>query len=141
MSAIRSYSEAYLHIVGRRPEVEADPERLAAARMAAINSLILKTHGWVCRRWVPFYHRPLAYKAKWGGWDWIERPSWLDHPYRLVNKEKGREIFVAEPYGLSLENFESLNKLEAEGWVIDITAEGALHFPGSTIRVGIEKKT
>jgi hypothetical protein len=46
--------------------------------------------------------------------------SWVDFPYRLVNKPKGRGFFVVEPYNISLDCLESLKWHEADGWTVTI---------------------
>lgn len=140
MAMIRTYEEAYAAIVGHHSEAQASPERLAAARMAAQRSQILKKQGWEEREWRPYRGRPLAkYHGLCRFWDWDEHPHWLDHPYRLVNKAKGRDVFVAEPYGITSEDLESLRKLETEGWDVIIDAVLALHFPGWTIAIWLER--
>lgn len=140
MTEIRTYEEAYVAIVGRHSEAQARPEDLAAVRLAAERSQILTEQGWEEREWRPCRGRPLAkYNGAGRFWEWDGHPHWLDHPYRLVNKAKGREVFVAEPYGITGDDLESLLKLETEGWDVIIDAGMALHFPGWTIAIWLER--
>lgn len=147
MSALRTYPEAYRHIVGRDNEASAEPERLAAARMAAIRSNWLRSDGWKVLPWRPTTPNSPARQSKgirgyykYWEFDRSRLGHWFDHPYRLVNRNKGITIFVAEPYQINGEDLVQLAALEQEGWDVTIWPEKALHFPGSTTAVWLRKR-
>ena len=87
-------------IVGTRPPFTPWRERMAEEAYATSQRLLKA--GWVERDWRPSKNSPAAYYHEGGFWDWDElTKGWLDHPYRLVNKEQGLTLYVSEPYGLT----------------------------------------
>jgi hypothetical protein len=71
---------------------------------------------------------------------WTDRPSWVDHPYR-VRQHDGTWAYVAEPYDLGPESLDDLARLRAEGWRVTVSAWGARHRPGHTMAVVIRLET
>jgi hypothetical protein len=141
MSGLRTFDEAYRHLIGRGPE---SPERLRAAQLAAERSEHLRANGWTCRAWCPTSRDSPATIRRWKGypreWDATLTHGWLDHPYRVVNKASGRTVFVAEPYALYDDALVGLAQLVQQGWSVEILPEMALHFPGWTIAIWIERQ-
>ena len=137
MSGLRSYEEAYRHIVGKMPESDADPERVAAARMAAGRSSAFRKQGWECREWRAGPKRPWFHKEG-SLWQW-DTP-YADHPYRLVQRSTGRELFIFEPYDLGDDYMPRLAEIRERGWEVRISAGWALHYPGRTVAVSLERK-
>lgn len=132
---MRTLAQAKAEICGDNPT----PERLRAAEAVAELTKTLKERGWVERRWTPGPKTPLSVKTVFG---WERRKlhgNWFDHPYRLVNKGKAKECFIVEPYGV-YDAWEDFLRLEREGWDVSLSARSALHFPGSTIAVIIQRK-
>ena len=145
MSQLRSYKQAYRDIVGQKTEAEADPDCIYAAKVVAALSLGFKKAGWTVRPWRPGPRGPLAHRIVndyYSYWDWDKSTHypWFDHPYRLVHKAKAIELFCLEPYDIYEDGVAALAKLHGAGWDVSISAQGALHFPGSTMRIAIRKR-
>lgn len=126
-----------------------DAERLAAAFLAHQNTRARvdqgytgATPGWGKRG--PGAHRDsyglVHYDRDRNGAP--RRASWIDHPYRLVAKgEPERSVYVAEPYGYSLDAnaVRHMADLVSDGWDIHLDARLALHFPGRTIAITLKR--
>lgn len=107
---------------------------LESAKEAAMRSTAL-LKGWSEKRWTPRKGQPFSYLHD-GVWEW-ESYLCLDHQYRLVRP--GREVFVSEPYGLDPNDIEALNELATQGWEVSIHPERAVHFPGRTVAIWMER--
>lgn len=140
---LRTYPEAYRHIVGFENEANADPSRLRAAMEVAERSRLAKEAGFRVFAWRPGPGTPAAGRVTGYGPYWEFDPEltagWLDHPYKLRSSD-GRTIFVSEPYGLSPSAITNLNRLQESGWSVDVRPERALHYPGRTIAIWITRK-
>lgn len=84
---------------------------------------------------------------------WRRKPGWapsdatpstdlvpVDHPYRLVNEEQERWIYVSEPYPQNAQELAGLSALVDDGWHVEVRSGLALHYPGHTLRIGIERE-
>ena len=148
MPELRTYSQAYVDICGSHPEADVGADSLWAAKRGAFLSRLYIEQGWKEYPWTSGKPSPMPRKKCYGvwDWDWEVLPSrhlmshWFDHPYRLVNKARGREIFRVEPYGISKEALADLAWISERGWDVDIDANKALHFPGETIAISFEKE-
>jgi hypothetical protein len=141
-TGIQSYESAYQGLCGNKPEHEVDSSRLRATLELVDNSQVLKKAGWQTRTWSPTKQGPAAKKEGWGGYGWDESliRGWFDHPYRAVNKESGRTLYVSEPYGVTTEGLANLVRISEMGWSVLLDASFALHFPGRTVRVIFERE-
>lgn len=145
MTKLRSYPAACRHLIGRgEPLDNADPERLAAARIIAERSRRFEEAGIRVRPWRPAPGTPASRRSRYGTWEWDTGivgnllGGWLDHPYKLLMPDGGK-VFVSEPYGLAAEDIAGLQRLEEQGWRVSIRPDRALHFPGRTVAVWITR--
>lgn len=124
-------------------------ERTVCALLGALRVRVLTQQGYTLREWRPTSAKqPGVRKLEGYGsryYEWRrDTPGWVDHPYRLTHKHRTEDrtvtTYISEPYSLGEEGLRSLLKLADEGWVVNVTAEWALHYPGSTLRVCLKRK-
>lgn len=138
------YALTYRAILGKTQEVDADPERLMAVRLAVKRVRILHEQGYrvVPWRWGP--NSPASRKVDSGWGSYYEfnglQEGWFDHGYCLQKKGQ-RLIWVAEPYHLDSDGLQNLALLASEGWLIQIEPLLGLHFPGWTIPLWLKRQT
>lgn len=141
---VTSFPEAIKHHIWDNQKLDdVGFERVYAAREQVSRSKLLEERGWIERVWRPTSPGSppvlLQRERKWSQWSKLIT-GWMDHPYRLVNKSGGRVIFVSEPYGLWGEALKNLSKIQESGYMVRIDAVYALHFPGETVAIHIEKE-
>jgi hypothetical protein len=68
-----------------------------------------------------------------------ENAEWVDHPSRLVHKEKGGTIYRAEPYSLKERDLRQLVTLADSSWHVGVEWLFNAHFPGRTMAVIVWK--
>lgn len=101
---------------------------LASSLMGTINAELLRRDGWTLKPgWVPASGSPSQ--------ELVE----VDHAYTLVNEEEERWLYVSEPYAQEGERLRDLEELVNQGWDVDVRAGLALHYPGHTLRIQIER--
>ena len=64
----------------------------------------------------------------------------FDHRYMLHNKKHQTKLYVSEPYQLTAGAIQDLLAFQCQGWVIEVKAGGALHFPGATLAITFERE-
>lgn len=111
--------------------------RLFAAFMSAQESDHIEEAGKNIKEWDR--KAPTAVDRDRRGAYMIEKRGFVDHPYRIRDKESGRATYVSEPYEISEEGLRELVNLIDDGWSAYIRADG-LHFPGLTVKVVLERK-
>jgi hypothetical protein len=121
-------------------------ERTLSAVLGALRASAFIHGSWSLRAWRPKRGQPAVERTSDGSWEFAQHgfSGWIDHPYRLVRKRKDgstRELFVAEPYSLDAEGLRALVALADEDWLVSVGADWALHYPGSTLHITIEKRT
>lgn len=103
-------------------------DALASSLMGAINAELLRRDGWVLHPgWIAAGRLP---------------PPELvpqDHCYTLVNEEQERWLYISEPYPQTAESLAALAALAAVGWHVEVRSGLALHYPGHTLRIQIER--
>lgn len=151
MSAFATYEVALRRLVDfrhvRTDEVEYE-KRYAAIRIAQLSGALVE-QGWVVRPWLvttpgtpPVLRKHLEGGGRYLYWS-KAREGWMDHPYRLVKMKDGVVVsarFVAEPYGITSEGMENLAKVAADGYEVTVDARLALHYPGLTVAIWIERR-
>ena len=124
-------------------------ERCASALLGVIRTEEYRRAGIKVRAWRNVRGAPGAERVDYGtGYRCFEqRPehrTWMDHPYRLAipatEHHPAYEKYVSEPYRLFDDGIKALAGLIDEGWEVDISAERALHYPGSTVQIQLTKK-
>jgi hypothetical protein len=101
---------------------------LASALMGTISAELLRRDGWVRKPgWIPTESSPPG--------EFVT----VDHAYRLVHEEEERWLYISEPYPQTGERLADLATLSEEGWHVDVRAGLALHYPGHTLRIQIER--
>jgi hypothetical protein len=121
-------------------------ERTLSAVLGALRASAFVRGSWSLRAWRPKRGQPAVERTSYGSWEFARHgfSGWIDHPYRLVRKREdgsARELFVSEPYSLDAEGLRALVALADEGWLVSVGADWALHYPGSTLHITIEKRT
>jgi len=81
---------------------------------------------------------PTAVRDRTGGYE-IEKRGFVDHSYRVVDKESGFVSYATEPYQIRDIGVRDLADLQDEGWSTTIRADG-LHFPSRTLQVVLQRK-
>lgn len=123
-------------------------ERTLSAVLGTMRVQSFLRQGYTLRPWRPSslkqpgVRKIGGYGSRFYDWD-MHLGGWRDHPYRLTHKKDDGstvETFISEPYSLDEDGMRSLLKLADEGWVVSVTAEWALHYPGSTLRVCLMRK-
>jgi hypothetical protein len=104
-------------------------ERSALALVGAIHTERLRRKGWESRAWGMAAPAELSESS----------PTWRDHPYTLVHREREVLLFCAEPYELAGEGLLALAALVVAGWDVHVDAGSAVHFPGRTLRVSLSR--
>ena len=66
--------------------------------------------------------------------------TWFDHGYRRTIPGKLAQ-WISEPYQLGPEAILELADLISKGWVVRITGRDALHYPGDTVSVVMERES
>ena len=101
---------------------------LASALMGTISGELLRRDGWTRKPgWIPMEASPPEVFVT------------VDHAYRLVHEEDERWLYISEPYPQTGERLADLAALQAQGWHVDVRAGLALHYPGHTLRIQIER--
>ncbi len=101
---------------------------LAATLMGLVNAELLRRDGWSFKpSWAPVETSPTGTLVP------------VDHAYRLVHEEDERWLYVSEPYPQTAETLSGLKALVAQGWHVDVRSGFALHYPGHTLRIQIER--
>lgn len=101
---------------------------LASALMGMVSSEVLRRDGWQFKPgWAPTEASPAGEHVT------------VDHAYRLVHEEEERWLFISEPYPQTAERLAGLGALVEQGWHVEVRSGFALHYPGHTLRIQIER--
>lgn len=73
-------------------------------------------------------------RARHGLGPW-QQPDWIDHSW--VERVMGSWLYITEPYHLDDDALADLAHLTEVGFVVEITAWRARHYPGHTLAVVI----
>lgn len=101
---------------------------LAATLMGLVSAELLRRDGWSLKPgWAPVETSHAGTLVP------------VDHAYRLVHEEEERRLYVSEPYPQTAATLSGLKALVAQGWHVDVRSGFALHYPGHTPRIQIER--
>mgnify|MGYP001244693426 CR=1 FL=1 len=101
---------------------------LASALMGTVSAELLRRDGWTLRPgWMPVETSPSA--------EYVT----VDHAYRLVHEEDERWLYISEPYPQTGDRLAELAALMEQGWHVEVRAGLALHYPGRTLRIQMER--
>jgi hypothetical protein len=112
--------------------------RILSASQAFIWGMIRDQCEIKVRPWRPKKGQPAVSKNERIGYD-FDLASWRDHPSIEVYKD-GKIAYISEPYSLGHKSFRQLVSLIDDGWDVSVSAAFSTHYPGSTVKIIIQKK-
>ena len=138
----RTFPQALVHLSGHTTEDGVDQDDVRAALQIQERCGWLKDLGWVIRPWLASAKSPFAKRERWDGHTfWTrEHHGFLDHTYVLYNPKTKVKKFCAEPYHIIDDDLDALQGLREKGWEVFISTRMAIHYPGQTIRIEIQRE-
>jgi hypothetical protein len=143
MNGFQDPATVALRFGGRSGEQTDDQRATIACINARIAFFVAK--GWSYRAWRPTSPgSPCVERTSWGGGSYMAfademTPGWMDHLYRLIRPDK-RVVYVSEPYGVDGAVLARLVTTLGDDWCVRLRPEVALHYPGHTLAIWIERK-